>query len=110
MTFNREPASWIGLIGAIGTVLVASNVPGLNAGQWAAILALITAVIMAAVTRPIAPAVFTGIAAALFAVLAQYGLHFSDVLTGSITALILAITAVVGVRPQVTPVAGLARR
>lgn len=101
--FGREPALWLSAIGAALTLAAAFNVPYLDAGQSAAIVAFLTAAVTAFVTRPVAPAVFTGVVAAASALVAEYGLHFSDAQVGAVTATVLALVTLLGVRPQVTP-------
>jgi len=107
--FGREPAVWLGFIGAVLTTLVAVKVNWLPAGAEAAIMGALTAIVTALVTRPVAPALFTAAFVAVAAVFAQYGLHLSDGLIGGISSVILAAFALAGIRPQVTPVAVNAR-
>lgn len=101
--FGRDPALWIGLLGAAVTVLVAGNLPWIDAGAGAAITTFAAAVIVAATTRPWQPAMFTGIVAAGAALLAEYGWHLSDQMVTGLSGLILAVFAILGVRPQVSP-------
>jgi hypothetical protein len=103
MTFSREPAIWVGIIGSVLTSAAALGLDFLNAGQAAAIVAFLSAVVIAVRTRPIAPAIFVGAFAALVALLAEYGLHASDAQVGFITSLILGGFALFGIRPQVSP-------
>lgn len=101
--FGREPALVVGVIGAALTALASVNLPFLNAGQAAALTAVVAALVIAWTTRPAAPALFTGAFAALVALVAEYGLELSDEMVGSVTALIVAICALLGIRPQVSP-------
>jgi hypothetical protein len=101
--FGREPALIISAIGAVVTLLVALNIPGLSAGAGAAIVTFLTAVIVAATTRPVAPALFTAVVAPAAALFAQYGLHVSDAVVAGVSAVILAGFALFGIRPQATP-------
>ncbi len=103
MKIVREPAAWIGIIGSILTSAAAMGLDFLNAGQAAAIVAVLSAVLIAARTRPVAPALFVGAFAAVVALLAEYGLHLPDAQVGFITTLILGGFAFFGVRPQVQP-------
>lgn len=99
---GREPALWLSLIGSVMAVLVALNLSFLNAGQGAAIVALLTAITMAATTRPVAPALFTGVLAAGVALFAEYGVNLSDALVGGLTAVVLSMFALVS-RGQISP-------
>lgn len=101
--FGREPALWLGVIGAVLVALSSFGVPYLNAGQAAAIVALLTAGVTAWATRPVAPALFTGVITAASALVAEYGLHFSDVQVAGVTGTVLAVLALLGVRSQVEP-------
>jgi hypothetical protein len=101
---KREPTLIVAVIGALLTWLVSFNLDFLNAGQASAAVALISAAVIAATTRPVAPALFTGVIAAGAALVAEYGLHFTDAQVGGLSALVLAVFAAFGVRPQVTPV------
>jgi hypothetical protein len=103
MKISREPAVWVGLIGSVLTSAAAINLPGLNAGQAAALVAAFSAVVIAIRTRPVAPALFTAGFSALVAVLAEYGLHLSDAWVGFLTTLILGGFTLFGIRPQVSP-------
>jgi hypothetical protein len=103
--FGREPALIVGAIGSILTVFAALNLPGLSAGTAAAITAFLSAVLIAVTTRPIAPALYTGVIAAGVALLAEYGFHVSDGVVAALPAAVLAVFAIFGVRPQVTPTA-----
>ncbi|WP_326564567.1 hypothetical protein [Micromonospora peucetia] len=103
--FGREPALVIGAIGSLLTVLAALNVPGLSAGQAAAVTALVAAGITAWATRPVAPALYVGAVAAGAVLLAEYGFHVSDGTVAAIGGAVVAGFALFGVRPQVTPAA-----
>lgn len=99
---GREPALWISVIGSVLAVLVATNVSFLNAGQAAAIVAVLSAVMMAVTTRPVAPALFTGVLSAAVALFSEYGMHASDALVGGLTAVVLSVFALVS-RGQISP-------
>lgn len=101
--FGREPALIIGVIGSVITLLVAVNIPGLDAGAGAAATAFVTALIIAITTRPAAPALYTAVVSAGAALFAEYGLHATDAQVGAISGVILAGFALFGVRPQVSP-------
>lgn len=103
MRFPREPALWVGLIGTILTSAAALGVPFLNAGQAAAATAFASAVVVAVYTRPVGPALFTAAFSALVALLAEYGLHWTDAQVGAVTSLILGGFTFFGVRAQVEP-------
>lgn len=100
--FGREPALVISAIGAALMVLFAFHAPLVNAGTSDAVVALLSAILVAVTTRPVAPALFKGILTAGVALLADYGLHFSDAQVGTLSAAVLAITALF-VRSQVVP-------
>lgn len=104
MSLKREPAVVVGFCGAVLTAL-ADHVPYLSTGAAAAIIALITASVMAYTTRPVTPALFVGVLTAAVALVAEYGVVVSDDVVSKLTAVLLAGLALVGVRPQVTPVA-----
>jgi hypothetical protein len=101
--FGREPTVIIGAIGALVTLLVSIKIPGLSAGAGAAVTAAATALIIALTTRPVAPALFTAVVAPAAALFAEYGMHVSDDVVVGITSVILAMFALFGVRPQVSP-------
>lgn len=103
--FGREPALIVGALGSILTVFAALNVPGLSTGAVAAITSLLSAALIAVTTRPIAPALYTGVIAAAVALLAQYGFTVPDGVVAALPAAVLAVFAIFGVRPQVTPTA-----
>lgn len=102
---GREPALWLGLIGAVLTWLVSLGLDWLNAGQATAIVTFLTAVAIAFTTRPIAPALFVGALAAGAALFAEYELAVSDAFVTGLGAIILAGFALFGIRPQATPAA-----
>lgn len=101
--FGREPALIIGAVGSLLTVLASLNVPGIDAGAAAAITAFVSALLIALTTRPWAPALFTGVVAAGAALVAEYGMNVPDGVTGAISGAVLALFALAGIRPQVTP-------
>lgn len=101
--FGREPALVVAAVGSLLTVLAAFNLDFLNAGQAAALTAVLSALVMAVFTRPVAPALFTAVVAAGAALLLEYGVHVSDGVIASVTAAVLAAFALFGVRPQVNP-------
>lgn len=101
--FGREPALIIGAFGALVTLLVSLNIPGLSAGQGAALTSFVTAGAIALTTRPVAPALFTAIVAPAAALFAEYGMHVADSVVVAITSVILAMFSIFGVRPQVSP-------
>lgn len=103
--FGREPALIISAIGAVVTLIVSLNIPGLSAGAGAAVTTFLTAVVIAATTRPVAPALFTAVVSAGAALFAEYGLHASDAVVASISGVVLVGFALFGIRPQVTPAA-----
>lgn len=101
--FGKEPAVIIALVGALVTLLVSFKMPGIDAGAGAAITTFLTAAIIAATTRPIAPALFTAVVSAGAALLAEYGLEWSDAQVGALSGLVLVAFTLFGIRPQVTP-------
>lgn len=103
--FGREPALWIGLVGALVTWLVSLGLDWLNAGQATAITTAIAAGLIALTTRPVAPALFVGAVAAGSALFAEYNFAVSDAFVTGLGAIILAGFALFGIRPQVTPAA-----
>lgn len=100
---GREPALWIGLIGAVLTWAGGVGIDWLNAGQAAGIIGFLSAGLIAVTTRPIAPALYGAAVVALSAAVTEYGLHWSDASVSSFVSLVLAGFALMGVRPQVTP-------
>lgn len=106
MKFTREPAAWLGFLGAVLTVLVTFNLKGLSSEQAALIsaaLAAIVGAVQAALVRPIAPAAFTAAVAALAALVAGYGLELPPELVGAVQAAVVAFLSLGTVRSQVTP-------
>lgn len=101
--FNREPALWLALVGALVTWGVSLGLDWLNAGQATAITTAVTAVVIAFTTRPVAPALFVGAVAAGAALFAEYNLAVSDAFVTGLGGIILAGFALFGIRPQVTP-------
>ena len=101
--FGRDPNLWIAFIGAVITWLVSLKLGWLNAGQATAITTFITALLIAATTRPWAPSLFTGAVAAGAALFAEYNLAVSDEFVTGLGMIILAGSALLGIRPQVTP-------
>ena len=103
MRIPREPAVWVGLIGSGLAVAAATGIPHVTAGVATAGTTLAAAVVIAVFTRPVTPALFVGVFSALAALVAEFGLHWSDAAVGSIGGFILAAFAFFGVRPQVDP-------
>lgn len=101
--FGREPALIIGAVGAILTAFAAMELPGLNAGQAAALTGAIAAVLIAATTRPVGPSLFVAAFVAVGALFAEYGLEWSDTVIAGWSGVILAGFALFGIRPAVTP-------
>lgn len=101
--FGREPAAWLGLLGALISWATTMGLDWLTPVQGAVVASAATAVLMALTTRPIAPGLFTAAISALAAVFAEYGLHASDAQVTGLNAVILAAFALFVVRPQVTP-------
>lgn len=106
---RREPALIIAALGSVLTVLAANHLPYLSTGQAAAITTLLTAIAVAMTTHPAAPAMYIGVITAGFALVAEYGLHFPDDVVKAATAGALAVLALLGVRPQVSPLTGPTR-
>lgn len=102
---KREPALYIGFIGAV-LVALSGHLPHLTAGVSAAIVAFLTACVVAWRTRPVTPALATGVLTAAVALVGQYGVHLSGSAVANLTAVLLAGLALAGVRPQVVPVDG----
>lgn len=103
--FGREPALWVGLIGAVLAWVVSLGFDWLNAGQATAIVTFVAAVIIALTTRPVAPALFVAAVSAASALFAQYELNWSSAAVTGLGSIILAGFAFFGVRPQATPAA-----
>lgn len=101
--FGREPALVIAAIGAVLTALAAMNLPGLNAGQAAALAGAVTAVLIAVTTRPVGPSLFVAAFVAVGALFAEYGLEWSAEAIAGWSGVILAGFALFGIRPAVTP-------
>lgn len=101
--WGREPALWIGLIGACLTWAGGVGISWLSAGQAAGIIGAATAVLIAVTTRPIAPALYGAAVVAIAAAVTQYGLHWSDKDVSSFVSIVLASFSLMGIRPQVTP-------
>lgn len=102
--FGREPALFIGFITAVAAFLGATGIPGFDAGQAAAVAAVLGALVTAFTTKPVAVSLFTGAFSMAVALLAEYSFHLSDAVVGGATALIVAAFALFVVRPQVDPV------
>lgn len=101
---GREPALIAGALGSVLIVFASSfELSFLTSGQATAIAALLTAVVMAWTTRPAAPAIFTGVVTAGAALLAEYGLNLSNEKIAAVSAMVLAVCALLGVRPHVYP-------
>jgi hypothetical protein len=101
--FGKEPALWTALIGAVLTWMAGLNLSFIDAGQATAIVGALTGLVIAATTRPVAPGLFVSAVSALSAMFAEYGLHWSDAAVTGLGAIILAVFALFGVRPQVSP-------
>lgn len=99
---GREPAAWISAAGSVLVVLAALGFPWLNAGQAAALTALIAAVILVATTRPVAPGLVTGVVAAGAALLVEYGMEVPDAAVGAVSGAVLAVFALIS-RQQLAP-------
>lgn len=103
--FGREPALWIGFLSAVGIALAGLNISWLNAGQSTAIVAAIAAALLIITTRPVGPGVFLSALSAGVALFAEYGLTVSEATVTALGGIIMAIFALIGVRPQATPAA-----
>lgn len=103
--FGREPALVIGLIGAVLTWLAGFNLDWLSAGQAVAITSALTGIIIAVTTYPVAPGLYVAAVGALVAMFTEYGMHWSEAAVTGLGGIILAVFALFGVRPQVTPTA-----
>lgn len=106
MKVSREPALIVGVIAAIVTAALAGKIPHVDAGTAAAVVAAVAAVLTAWRTRPVTPALFVGVLTAGVALVGHFGVHLSDSVLVNVTAILIAGLALVGVRPQVTPVNG----
>lgn len=103
--FGREPTLIIALIGAVLTWLAGLNLDFINAGQATAITTALTGIAIAITTRPIAPGLFVAGFGAVASVFAEYGTTWSQSTVAAFGGIILAAFALLGIRPQVTPVA-----
>lgn len=103
--FGREPALWLGLIGAVLTWGAGMNLDFLNAGQAVAIMTALTGIVTAVFTRPVAPALYVAALGFVASLFAEYGLHWSDAAVTGLGGIILAGFALFGIRGQVTPAA-----
>jgi hypothetical protein len=103
--FGREPTLYIALIGSVLTWLAGINLDWINAGQATAITTALTGIAIAITTRPIAPGLFVAAFGLFGSLLAEYGTPLSQTTIASVGGIILAAFALLGVRPQVTPVA-----
>ncbi len=104
--FNRNPTVWLQSFAAVLAVLVSFQVDWLTAEQSALVTAFVGALVTAinaALVRPIAPAAFVGLVGAAAALLAAYGLHFSQEQVGSFQALVVALLTLQA-RQAVTPI------
>lgn len=101
--FGREPALWIGLIGAVLTWAAGLGLDFLNAGQATAITTALTGLVIAITTRPWAPGLFVGALGLIASLFGEYGLNWSDAQVTGLAGIILATFALLGIRPQVTP-------
>lgn len=109
--FGREPALWIGFIGAALTVLTALNVEGFSDEQVALVVAAlgaITGAVQAAFTRPIAPGVFTAAVTALAALAIGYGFEVPAAVVGAVNMALIALLTLV-TRGEVSPAAPVSR-
>lgn len=104
--FGREPAFWVGIIGA-GLTLLGTLGFGLDAQAatlWTALIGALAGVVTAFATRPWTPGVLFGVVAAVVPLTAYYHLHISDGTVNALNAFILAVVPLIGIRPQVSPV------
>lgn len=104
--FGREPALVIHGVGAVLTLLIAFNFPGLGPALAAALIAALTAVaslVTAMQVRPWAPSIFAGVIGAAAPLVAAFGLDLTQVQVGVVTAAVAALMAI-WTRPQQTPV------
>lgn len=103
--FGREPALWIAFLAALGITLGGLNISWLNAGQSTVIVAALAAVLMAATTRPVGPGLYVSAFTAGAAAFAEYGLTVSEATVTAVGGVIMAGFALLGIRPQATPLA-----
>lgn len=101
--FGREPALWLGLIGAVVTWAAGFGLDWLSTGQAVAIVGAITGVVIAVTTRPVAPGLYVAAVSVVAAMFSEYGLHWSEAAVTGLGGIILAGFALFGIRPQVTP-------
>ncbi len=104
--FGREPAFWIGIVGAALTLVGTLGI-GLSADAavlWTAAFGAAVGVVTMFATRPIAPGALFAVVAAAVPLVSYYGLHISDGTVAAANALILAFFPLAAIRPQVTPV------
>lgn len=104
--FGREPALILGVVQAALSLVVGFNLDFLSQTQATLIVAAISAVfgLMAAwATTPWAPGAFTAVIGAGAALLAGYGLDFSQESVAALGALVTALMLFLGTRPQVSP-------
>lgn len=100
--FGREPALVLQSIAALLALLIGFQMPGLNDVVAAAIMAVLTAAAAAWTAlhvRPLAPTLFGGLIIAAVTLLSVLGLHISQQQTGSVTAFVAVLIAML-TRPQ----------
>lgn len=102
--FGREPALWVGLIGAALTLVgtLGIGLTGDQAVLWTTAIGALSGAVTAAMTRPLAPGAFLGFVAAAVPLLAAYGFKLSDETVTALNGLILVALPLI-VRGQVTP-------
>lgn len=103
---KREPALWIGALGAILSLLVGFGVPGLSDGLAVAITAFVTAGVAAwtaAHTTPVLPTLFSGVISTGAVLAAALGWHLTQHQV-SLTAAAMATIVSLIARAQITPV------
>lgn len=106
---KTEPALFSGAAQAVLGIIAAFGI-GFTADQTAGILAVTGALlgaVTAAVTRPVSPAAFSGLVTAAAVLVTAYGVHLPAGAVGSVNLLVSTGFALLGARPQVTPVAKL---
>jgi hypothetical protein len=104
--FGREPTVVLQTVSAVLAVVVAFGFASLTAEQATLITAFLTAligVVNAVLVRPVAPPAFIAFISSGAALLAGYGLEFSQEQVGSVTVAVLATLTLLA-RGQVTPV------